>query len=159
MEREGLRREGNHHLDIDYNAQTKQWTPRPTRGSPPPGSYYGGCTSIENHLYCFGGRDGSLLFNDLHKLNLETFQWSKVYPSNSSLSECPSQKNTCGFIAKDERTLACFGGWAVDPMHSGERTWSNEFHLFHTQEGNLIVRICTCKYLRQLIQSHTLLAL
>ena len=118
-----------------YNTHSEQWTLQPTTGSPPPGSYYGGCASVGSHLYCFGGRDGSVLFNDLHKLNLETFQWSKVHPNNSP-PDWPSRKNTCGFIAKDEKTLACFGGWAVDPTHSGECTWSNEFHLFHIQEGN-----------------------
>ena len=122
-----------------YNVQTEQWTLTPTTGPPPPGWVGGGCAIIMNHLYCFGGYDGPSWSNDFHKLNLETFQWSKVHPK-SSLSEQPVCKEGCGLIAMNERTLVCFGGWGSEPTHVQPGStfsdgWTNEFHLFDTQEG------------------------
>ena len=122
-----------------YNVETEQWTLTPTTGSPPPGLRSGGCVIILNHLYCFGGWDGSCLFNDLYKLNLETFQWSKVHPNNDP-SMWPEPKYSCGLVPVDARTLVCFGGW-------GDGQWTNEFHLFNIQEGIYIVPlhfICIC---------------
>ena len=122
-----------------YSVHTEQWTLTPTTGPPPPGLWAGECAIITNHLYCFGGYNEFSKVNDLHKLNLETFQWSRVHPQNS-VSEQPICKAGCGLIAVNERTLACFGGFGIKPTHeqpgsifSGGRT--NEFHLFDTQEG------------------------
>ena len=149
-----------------YGVQTEQWTLIPTTGPPPPGVWAGGCAVIKKNLYCFGGYDATR-FNDLHKLNLETFQWSKVHPQNDS-SEQPICKNGCGLIAVNERTLLCFGGWGSEPTHvqpgssftrhRGSIGWTNEFHLFDTQEGIITnhhsVFSCVCTVcLDQLIQS------
>ena len=38
-----------------YNVQSEQWMVQPTTGPPPPGQWGGGCTTVMNHLYCFGG--------------------------------------------------------------------------------------------------------
>ena len=92
-----------------YDVQTKQWTLTPTTGPPPPGLWGGGCIITMNHLYCFGGYDESSRFNDIHQLNLETFQWSKAHITKN-LSEQPICKVSCGLVAVNERTLVCFGG-------------------------------------------------
>ena len=150
-----------------YDVQTEQWTLTPTTGPPPPGLLNGRCAIIRNHLYFFGGYGGSSQFNDLHKLNLDTFQWSKVSPKND-LSELPICKEGCGLIAVNERTLVCFGGWGRVPTHVqpgstftrniGSVGRTNEFHLFDTQEGIVtnhhFVFSCVCTVcLDQLIQS------
>ena len=150
-----------------YDIQTEQWTLAPTTGPPPPGLWVGGCAVMMKHLYCFGGTNGSSLFNDLHKLNLETFQWSKVHPQNS-LSEQPICKAGCGLVAVNERTLVCFCGWGSEPTHVqpgstftkgyGIVVRTNEFHLFDTQEGIITnhhsVFSCVCTVcLDQLIQT------
>ena len=151
-----------------YNVHTEQWNLTPTTGPPPPGLWNGGCAIIMNHLYCFGGYDGSSRFNDLHKLNLETFQWSKVHPINSS-TEQPICKDGCSLIAVDERTLVCFGGCGSEPAHVQPGStftrklesvgWTNEFHLFDIQEGiianlhSVFSCVCTVCLDHQLIQS------
>ena len=131
-----------------YDVQTEQWTLTPTTGSfPPPGLKGGRCAIVVNHLYCFGGYDGESFINDLYKLNLKTYQWSKVHPKNDS-SEQPIGKKDCGLIAVNERFLVCFGGWGSEPTHvqpgstftpyieySGQ---TNEFHLFDIQEGIIV---------------------
>ena len=149
-----------------YDVQTEQWTLTPTTRPPPPGLQAGGCAIIKKNLYCFGGYDGSFWVNDLHKLNLETFQWSEVHPESNS-SEQPICKYGCGLIAVSERTL-CFGGYGSRPTHVqpgssftrgyGSKGWTNESHLFDTQEGIITnhhsVFSCVCTVcLDQLIQS------
>ena len=110
-----------------FNPTNEEWTLQPTTGTLPPGLAYGGCASIGNDLYCFGGSDGSSYFNDLHKLNLETFQWSKVHPRNDQ-TNWPMPKTVCGFVTINQRTLCCFGG-------DTDSRWTNEFHLYDVQEG------------------------
>ena len=111
-----------------FNLTNEEWTLQPTTGTPPPGLWEGGCASIGNDLYCFGGFNGSSYFNDLHKLNLETFQWSKVHPNNDQ-TNWPMPKSGCGFTAINQKTLCCFGGVRLG---SGR---TNEFHLYDVQEG------------------------
>ena len=113
-----------------FNPTNEEWTLQPTTGTPPPGVCDGGCTSIGNDLYCFGGSKGSSDFNDLHKLNLETFQWSKVHPRNNQ-TNWPMTKNCCGFVTINQ-TLCCFGGFNQKDTDS---RWTNEFHLYDVQEG------------------------
>ena len=146
-----------------YDVQTEQWTLTPTTGPPPPGLHNVGCgcTIMMNYLYCFGGTDGSSRFNDLYKLNLETFQWSKVNPQNNS-SEQPIYKFGCGLVAVNERTLVCFGGYGREPTHVlpgstftwgyGNRGWTNEFHLFDTQEGIITNHHSVFSYVKLFVQ-------
>ena len=130
-----------------YKVQNEQWTVAPTIGPTPPRLWEGGCAIISNHLFCFGGYNGSSPINDLHKLNLGTFQWSKVLPKNNS-SEQPICKKGCGLTAVSERTLACFGGYGCEPRHvqpgstftrdKGSDGWTNEYHLFDIQKGIIV---------------------
>ena len=63
-----------------FNPTNEEWTLKPTTEIPPPGLGDGGCASIGNDLYCLGGSKTLSDFNDLHKQNIETIQWSKVHP-------------------------------------------------------------------------------
>ena len=110
-----------------FDPTNEEWTLQPTTGTPPPGLWGGGCASIGNNFYCFSGSNGSSCFNDLHKLNLETFQWSKVHPRNDQ-TNWPMPKRSCGFVTVDNTNLCYFGG----DTDSG---WTNEFHLYDVQEG------------------------
>ena len=136
-----------------YNPTTEQWTLQRTTGSLPPGQCAGGCVSLGNYLYCFGGcADMISWLNDLHKLNLDTFEWSKVYPRNRP-SELPIRKDGGGLVVVNERILICFGGWGTGPTQSGSKFtwdtrylpdkygWTNEFHLFDTLEGTCTLTI------------------
>ena len=125
-----------------YDPLTEQWTSGQTTGTVPPGLCNGGCTSIGNDLYCFGGYDGSSQFNELHKLNLESLQWSLVHES----SEFPMCKAGCSLVAVDEGTLACFGGYGSGPTQPGSTFtrdsqstkgygWTNELYLFNLKKG------------------------
>ena len=137
-----------------YDPKTEQWTLQPTTGpiTAPSGLYSGGCVALDNHLYCFGGESSESssgshqMHNDLHRLNLTTFQWSNVHLGSAQrVSSLPMQKAICGFVVVNERTLGCFGGWGpgIAPFQPGSRFlkdegvygWTNEFHLFDVQTG------------------------
>ena len=133
-----------------YNPTTELWTSQVTTGPPPTGVFDGACTATESHLYCFGGIGESMRRNsDLHKLNLKTYQWSKVQAGND-LSAVPGlRKNGCGLIKIDEKTLGCFGGYGLGSKQPGSiftgnakasdgSGWTNELHLFDTQKGTII---------------------
>ena len=114
-----------------YNFKCEQWTLQQTTGPPPPGQEGGGCTTVMNHLYCFGGGYGGFSYsNDLHKLNCQSFEWNKIHPRNEG-SLWPDKKANSGLVAVDETTLACFGGF-------GKSGFTNEFHLFDLKQGAII---------------------
>ena len=137
-----------------YNPITEQWILQSTTGSLPTELCAGGCVSLGDYLYCIGGYDSSKgWFNDIHKLNLETFEWSEVHPQNRLESELPIRKDGGGLVATDEHTLIFFGGWGIQfgPEQPGSRFnrdlryssrgnkrygWTNEFHCFDAKKGN-----------------------
>ena len=138
-----------------YNPKTEQWTLQPTTGPTPNGLYSGGCIALGNHLYCFGGESSPFGFqaqNDLHRLNLTTFQWSNAHFRSAQLAkDLPIKKTSCGFVVVDDRTLGCFGGWGprIVLLQPGSRsiedeangyTWTNEFHLCDVQKGMVLER-------------------
>ena len=137
-----------------FNPANEEWTLKPTTGTPPPGRCDGGCTSIGTNIYFFGGLKVSSHFNDLHMINSETFQWSKVHPRSGQPSQ-PIRKSGCGLVTVNETTLCCFGGYG--PSQPGPTFfrdisdtkgcgWTNEFHLFNIQTGTMINTLCWCMY-------------
>ena len=145
-----------------YRPSTEQWILYSTTGSPPSGLCAGGCVSLGSYLYCTGGYDyvNGYWHNDIHKLNLDTFEWSEVYPRNCP-SELPIQKDSGMLVAIDDRMLICFGGWGIGPKQSGSRFirdrrytepfgWTNELHLLDAVEGI----VYNCLYIMH-IRGHT----
>ena len=139
-----------------YDSHKEEWTLHPTTGSPPSGIYDGGFVASGNYLYSFGGYNRSSWFNSIDKLDLDTFQWSKVQIRNDS-SECPICKYGCGLVMVDENTLGCFGGYGIGTIQPGSTFirnpqltdgsgWTNEFHLFNIQEGITIPHLFVSQY-------------
>ena len=140
-----------------FNPSSHSWSIHHTTGDIPTAQYSGGCVSIEHSMYCFGGlSDGPTYHNELHKLNLETFQWVKLNPKNNP-SASPICKDACGFVALNKKTLCCFGGYGIGPNHftpgsifsrSINSGWTNEFHLFDLERGTIINHYSTlCLYM------------
>ena len=147
-----------------FNPTVDKWTNHPTSGAIPRALTDGGFVSIERSIYCFGGQNDKFeWFNELHKLNLETFQWVKVHPKNDP-AEYPICKIACGFVSLNNKTLCCFGGYGIpnltqsSPGSTFTRNtrstngfgWTNEFHLFDLERGTIINHystfVCTCTY-------------
>ncbi len=132
-----------------YDPKTYLWSLFPTTGPLPPGEHGGCSVCVGRCLYTFGGSVGWFsYYNDISKLDLDTLQWSKVQTSGSQ----PIKKSGCGLVRVNERTLCCFGGVGIDgPTQPGSSFnkiglpggsgWTNEFHFFDTQDGNICQRV------------------
>ena len=130
---------------------TELWSLLPTTGPLPPGEYGGRSVCVGRSLYTFGGREGwSSFFNDMSTLDLDSLQWTMVQTSGSQ----PMKKSGCGLVRVNERTLCCFGGVGIEGTTqpgstftrglSDGRGYTNEFHFFDTQNGNI------CQYAHSL---------
>ena len=57
-----------------FDPYLETWEKHPTTGVPPPGLYFGACTSLLDSLYWFGEYDGSSRYNSLHRLDTTTLE-------------------------------------------------------------------------------------
>ena len=145
-----------------FDPSTEQWSLKPTTGPQPPGEWSGCSVCVGHYLHIFGGHDGNDFVNDMYKLDLDTFQWTKVRSSGSQ----PIKKNGCGLVCLNKITLGCFGGFGIEgPTQPGSTFTSNgqpdrsgrtnEFHLFDVRNGNFRQRalslLRTCMHLTRYI--------
>ena len=89
---------------------------------------------------------GSLGFGTLHQLNTVTLNWEELH--HNGPSQGPMAKSGCGLVLFQGNKLGLFGGHGIltgptqpgsafirDNRYSDGSGWTNEFHLFHLQEG------------------------
>ena len=119
--------------------------------SPPPALYSGACTSIESHLFIYGGLNDELSTNCLYQLDTESQKWQQI--SNAG----PMKKSGCKMIAYGKK-LFLFGGYGIGvppdpPLQFFEKSsnysisstgWTNELHSFNLEEGECNVLLCSC---------------
>ena len=111
-------------------------------GPPPPGLYAGSCTSTSDHLYLYGGQDGSHYHGSLHQLDTKSWSWKQQLSSAG-----PMSKSDCGMVTYGNM-LVLFGGFGFPsgPTQPGaefiiyEKStsgigWTNELHTFDLKEG------------------------
>ena len=129
-----------------FDPHLETWEEHPTTGVPPPGLYFGACTSLLDSLYWFGGDDGSSRYNSLHRLDITTLKWRELQPLNQA--DGPMRKFGCGMVPFLQDKLAVFGGHGIPtgPTQPGSiftkstlftdgSGWSNELHVFNITEG------------------------
>ena len=122
-----------------FNQCRETWQTRATTGDPPPGFHRGACTTTGHHLYMYGGTDGQGYGHSLHKLDVDTLEWSRL-PSG------PMKKGVCGLISC-EKQLILFGGYGLPSGHTQPGAqfvasmsragygWTNQLHSFNLKEG------------------------
>ena len=133
-------------VDI-FDPYLETWKQQSTSGILPPGLYDGASASISN-LYSFGGFDGASSYNSFHTLNPTTLQWNELQVLNQA--EGPMRKRGCKMVVYSQDQLALFGGYGFptgpnragvlftkDTSFTDGRGWSNELHLFNTNEGRI----------------------
>ena len=104
------------------------WKQHPTHGDAPSGCIGSAATSIGSKFYHFGGFSGKKFHNTISELDVSTFQWQKLEPTNED-GTCPIPKMDAGMIAFDNRVLVIYGGKGV--VGKGSNTaWTNELHCF-----------------------------
>ena len=62
-------------------------------------------------LYVYGGWDGHLAYNSLHKLDVLTLTWTELKPTENS--EIPMKMSGCGLVSYGKNKLVLFGGCGV----------------------------------------------
>ena len=129
-----------------FDPHLETWEKHHTTGVPPPGLYFGACTSLLDSLYWFGGNDDSSYYNSLHRLDTTTLEWREIQPLNQA--DGPMRKCSCRMVPFLQDKLAVFGGYGIPtgPSQPGAMFtkntdytdgsgWSNELHVFTITEG------------------------
>ena len=144
-----------------YDPHTEKWEAKRCTGEAPvPGLYAAAGASSSDALYTYGGVDGDGKFvNSLHQLSANTFRWSELSrPNKGGVS--PIAKSGAGMAVCGDM-LAVLGGYGIPHgptqragssfiKHTSEsdgRGWTNEFHIYHLNEGThtctTMTRICS----------------
>ena len=144
-----------------YDPHTEKWEAKRCTGEAPvPGLYAAASASSSDALYTYGGRDGDGKFvNSLHRLSANTFRWSELSRRNKG-GVSPIAKSGVGMAVCGDM-LAVLGGYGIphgptqragssfikDTSKSDGRGWTNEFHIYHLNEGThtctTMTRICS----------------
>ena len=104
------------------------------------------CISPSGDLYVYGGYDGSNYRGGLYKLSSE--KWSQL--SRDSDMNGPMKKSGYGIIFFNKKKVGIIGGYGLPPAslqpgasfikdknHNDGRGWTNEIHIFDTNECEL----------------------
>lgn len=114
-----------HVLEVSGGGTTLRWYQPPMMGVPP-----GPCNmhsadfvTKRREVYVFRGGNGREYLNDLHALNVDTYQWRKV----ETTGEIPQQRaNHSSALLEETGELFVFGGW-----NGRERL--NDIHILDTE--------------------------
>lgn len=126
-----------------FDACLEFWTEKKLDGSPPQGLYDGTCACVGQHLYLYGGSNGSRYQGSLYQLDTEELAWTWL--ADDSMNRSESRMVGCG------GQLVLFGGYGLpsDPLQTGAqfvqsarsvegKGWINELHTFQVED-------CECK--------------
>jgi hypothetical protein len=99
-----------HVLDVSGGGSNLRWYQPPMLGAPP-----GACNmhsadfvAKRREIYVFRGGNGREYLNDLHALNVDTYQWRRVETTGA----LPQQRaNHSSALLEDPDVLVVFGGW------------------------------------------------
>ena len=145
-----------------FDPLSETWEEKQSTGDlPAQGLREAASASSKGDFFTYGGKDGDdNLVDSLHQLSAETYQWCRL-PSGG---EPPMPKYLAAMAACGDG-LALLGGFGA-PCDSIKfpygRVWTNEFHIYHFNEGILacttINRICdiisclaACMYLHNVL--------
>ena len=143
-----------------YDPHTEKWEAKKCAGEAPvPGLYSAASASSSDALFTYGGRDGDGKFvSSLHQLSASTYRWSELSRQNTG-GVSPMAKSGAGMIVCGDK-LALLGGYGTprgptqrgssfikETLASDGRGWTNEFHIYHLNEGmhtcTTMTRMCS----------------
>ena len=130
-----------------FDSYTELWQQKEVTGdTPAPGVFSASSAAVDGELFTFGGYDGSIYYNSLHRLK-NASQWLKLCPQNGV--ESPMAKTGAGMVAFGNQLLL-IGGYGIphSPAQPGAafiksrgrggsdgRGWTNELHIFNIKNG------------------------
>ena len=107
-----------------FDFTTGLWGCKQTKGIPPRGIIDSTHTSVGRTLYVFGGYDGMMsrqCTNELHQLDLNTFEWRKVVPQNYlNVVDNPRPMHGARMVAHRDSLLVMYGGLLSSGQSSGD---------------------------------------
>ena len=121
-----------------FHRDTKTWARQHTRGPhPPAGLREGGCCISGQHLYIYGGRDGTSRYGTLYELNTNSWNWRKLSDGGA---RGPGKKSGCRMIAYQDQLLVVGGKYSEMPGSrqvgsSYMNGKTNEVHSFNLTTG------------------------
>ena len=121
-----------------YSVNTETWMREFTKGPhPPAGLEDGGCSLAGQHIYLYGGSDGSSYSGSLYQMNTDNWSWSEL--SNCSAGG-PGRKSGCRMITYKDQ-LVVVGGCYGNEEHLKQRGsryeygYTNELHCYSLTTG------------------------
>ena len=136
-----------------FDGDSREWIRMDTVGSNPEAYQHFSTTSIGDHIYYYGGYDGTTCTDQLFELDTQTMKFKELLPRNSN--EGPMKKKNCGLVSlRNERLLAC-GGYGIptttqpgsrfvpDTTRTDGRGWTNELHCYDIKSGMAMYMSCS----------------
>ena len=123
-----------HFVEI-FDIASGVWSYRKTSGTPPCGLIDSAHVCAGSKLYVFGGYDGMVTrrcTNDLYQLDLTTFEWKKVVPTNYlDIVDNPQPMHGARMVAHGDGLLVMYGG----ALSSGKN--SGDVYVYEIENGSL----------------------
>lgn len=134
----------NDHVHI-LDTETFIWSQPITTGKPPSPRAAHACATVGNKGFVFGGRYRDARMNDLHYLNLDTWEWNELIPQGI----CPVGRSWHSLTPVSSDHLFLFGGFTTDKQPLSD-AWTyciskNEWIKFnhpHTEKPRLWHTAC-----------------
>ena len=134
-----------------YSVNVETWMREITKGPRPcAGLRGGGCSIAGQHIYLYGGYDGSSHYGSLYQMNTDNWNWSEL--SNCS-ADGPRRKSGCRMIIYKDQLVVVGGyyGRTKDPdsKQPGSRYevgWTNELHCYSLTTGKSEASLCEHVY-------------
>ncbi|KAL4668891.1 hypothetical protein H8959_007445, partial [Pygathrix nigripes] len=102
------------------NVKYKRWALLSCRGKKPSRIYGQAMAIINGSLYVFGGTTGYIYSTDLHKLDLNTREWTQLKPNNLSC-DLPEERYRHEIAHDGQRIYILGGDWQAKTRPKGQR--------------------------------------
>ena len=137
-----------------FHPHSEHWEAKQCTGQTPAPGLRGAASAVVNdQLYSYGGCDGDdNLLHSLHQLSAKTYEWRGL---NAKGPASPMRKSYAAMVACGDG-LALFGGVGIPhgpsqrgssfikSINSDGRGWTNEFHIYHLNEGMHTCMLVVC---------------
>ena len=140
------------HCEV-FDGDSSEWIRMDTVGRNPE-AYHSFCiTSIGDHLYYYGGFDGTTFTDQLLELDTQTMKLKELIPRNSN--EGPMKKQNCGLVSLRNDRLLVWGGYGIptttqpgsrfvpDTNKTDGRGYTNELHCYDITSGMAMYMSCS----------------
>ena len=140
------------HCEV-FDGDSREWIRMDTVGSNPKAYQTFGITSIGDHIYYYGGYDGTTYTDQLLVLDTQTMDLKELIPRYSN--EGPMKKRNCGLVSLRNERLLAWGGYGIPTTtQPGSRFvpntretdgsgYTNELHCYDIKSGMAMYMSCS----------------